>query len=152
MEQYEDFFMENLIGQILRQAADDYVNAIKHNDERKIRNLEKWFRSGYGQLMSSKQGDEIINRCRKIAKENGAIRCPMNKESQGPKNPKNPIRKCRYYEDVEPYLDEIAVMRSNGASKKRIIEFLDITWNSFYWYVKTYPEFAEVVGYKKRGI
>lgn len=150
MKEYEEFFFDNLRGQILRQAADDYVNALKENDEKEIRNLEKWFRSSYGQAISSNQGEEIINRCRNIANKNEQIRASINDESKGQKKRKQPMKKNRYSEDIEPYIEDIIAMRKNGASKKKICKFLGITWNSFYWYVKTYPEFAEVVGYKKR--
>lgn len=64
--EYERFFIKNLRAAILQQAVKDYLTALKSKNEKKSKELEKWFLSPYGQLLSGDQGQEIINRTRKI--------------------------------------------------------------------------------------
>lgn len=62
-----------LAAAVLRQAADDYIDALQAPETRaslsQILMLEKFFRSGWGQLLSLNQGEYIINKCRRDAQE-----------------------------------------------------------------------------------
>lgn len=61
-------FYRLIIG-ILRQAKSDYIRALKKKDFHKIKELEQFFLSDYGQAMSRDNGEEIIRRCQKLANE-----------------------------------------------------------------------------------
>lgn len=71
----EKFFIDNLRTAICKQAAKDYVDALKKNDEGKAKTLEKWFVSPYGQLMSGGVGECIIKKSKEIAEERKNKKC-----------------------------------------------------------------------------
>lgn len=52
---------------ILRQAAIDYVNALKKGKASDARAIERFFRSDWGELLSDGHGDFIITECKKRA-------------------------------------------------------------------------------------
>lgn len=56
-----------LAGTIVKQVANDYIQALKSKNENRSKKLEKWFLSSYGQLLSMQQGEYIIENCKKIA-------------------------------------------------------------------------------------
>ena len=58
-----------LAAAILKQAANDYIFALRSGNEKKCFRLERWFRSSYGQIISMGNGDAIIRECRRIARE-----------------------------------------------------------------------------------
>lgn len=62
-------YLSNLIIAVLRQAARDYIVALKRKNFHKINELEQFFLSDYGQAMSMNNGVKIIKRCRKIARQ-----------------------------------------------------------------------------------
>lgn len=62
-------YLYNLIIAVLRQAARDYIVAIRKRNLHKINELEQFFLSDYGQAMSMNNGEKIILRCRKIARQ-----------------------------------------------------------------------------------
>lgn len=56
---------ENVRFAIVQQAVKDYKRALRKKDRYRIRYFEKWFRSGWGQLLSGNNGEYIIEQCRK---------------------------------------------------------------------------------------
>lgn len=62
-----------LAAAILRQAADDYIEALQSLDsvssKSQILKYERFFRSDWGQLLSLNHGEYIIHECRMIAEE-----------------------------------------------------------------------------------
>ena len=59
-----------LAAAILKKAADEYISALYHGkDKKKLDELEKFFLSKYGQLLSFYQGEAIIRNCKRIAQE-----------------------------------------------------------------------------------
>lgn len=59
--------LENIRAAILRQAAKDYIWALTHNEGIQAYRLERFFRSGWGELLSNNNGDFIIYECKKRA-------------------------------------------------------------------------------------
>lgn len=57
-----------LAAAIIRRAINDYILALKKNDEAKKTALEKFFLGGYGQLLSDYSGEYIINLCKEKVK------------------------------------------------------------------------------------
>lgn len=55
---------------ILKQAADDYIEALEKGSKRRCQNLERFFLSDYGQTLSKNLGEAIIRNCKRIAAEN----------------------------------------------------------------------------------
>ena len=55
---------EGLRVAILQQAAKDYIEALENNDEREAADLERFFRSDWGQLLSGDKGELIIAKCK----------------------------------------------------------------------------------------
>lgn len=55
---------------IIVQAVQDYKKALKNDDRKTARQVERFFRSEWGQLLSMGNGEAIIERVRKEAKEN----------------------------------------------------------------------------------
>ena len=60
---------EPLIHAIVAQAMADYKAALRRDNHAQIAELEKFFLSGYGQLLSWNHGELIIERCRKAVEE-----------------------------------------------------------------------------------
>lgn len=60
--------IENLRVGILAQAVKDYITALRHDNPRKIFELETFFKSGWGEMLSDNHGDYIITECKKRAK------------------------------------------------------------------------------------
>ena len=58
-----------LAGAILKQAKRDYIMAIMLNNFRRMKHLEDFFLSEWGQLLSFRQGEYIIKRSKEIAIE-----------------------------------------------------------------------------------
>ena len=58
------FDYESLRTAILRRAVVDYKRALKRKDFAKIATLEKFFLSGYGQLLSYGHGAYIVETCK----------------------------------------------------------------------------------------
>lgn len=58
---------EGLRVAILQQAAKDYIAAIEYHRKSEAANLECFFRSEWGQLLSGDTGELIIAKCEKIA-------------------------------------------------------------------------------------
>lgn len=54
---------------VLKQAARDYIVALLKKDFHAINELETFFLSDYGQAMSYNNGEEIIARCKVIARK-----------------------------------------------------------------------------------
>ena len=54
-----------LAGAILKQAADDYIEALET-----CARLEEFFLSKWGQFLSMNHGEAIIRNCHRIAAEN----------------------------------------------------------------------------------
>ena len=54
---------------ILTQAKDDYIYSLKHHHERSCANLERFFLSDWGQMLSFNHGEYIIEQCKKIVEE-----------------------------------------------------------------------------------
>ena len=51
----------------------------------------------------------------------------------------------KYESNVKPHLDKIKEWKRNGATDEQIAEQLEISQDTFYQYIKKYPEFAETV-------
>lgn len=73
-----------LAGAIIRQGMKDYKSALRGGKATRAKELEKFFLSGYGQLLSMGHGELIIERCQKEVKagrkkKNG--RSKMDKDS-----------------------------------------------------------------------
>ena len=64
MKKNDEFY--DLAAAILRQAVEDYWNALFDQDEQEIAKLEKFFMSKWGQYLSCYQGDVIIREARLI--------------------------------------------------------------------------------------
>lgn len=54
----------NLTVAIVKSVADDYRKALKNNQKQKIKDLEKWFTSEYGELLCNGKGEYIMNTIR----------------------------------------------------------------------------------------
>lgn len=54
---------------ILKRAVIDYKSAIRRKDLYAMAQLERFFRSDWGQLLSFNQGEYIISNCKRIAKK-----------------------------------------------------------------------------------
>jgi hypothetical protein len=52
---------------ILKQAASDYQDALKKNDEKRIAYFERWFVGDWAQLLSDDMGEVILRKCREDA-------------------------------------------------------------------------------------
>ena len=69
-EEYRDVFYERLRTEIVRAAVTDYKRALRKSrragyvSDEQIQ-LEKWFLSKWGQLLSGYNGEYIIERCRR---------------------------------------------------------------------------------------
>ena len=59
--------VENLAYSIVAVAADDYRKALKDNDEKKIKELEKFFHSEWGESLCSMDTDVLMGMLRKDA-------------------------------------------------------------------------------------
>lgn len=64
---------ERLRTQIVRSAVKDYENALRKSNRlgaacKEQRELERWFLSNWGQLLSGDNGEYIIEKCRKSYK------------------------------------------------------------------------------------
>lgn len=51
----------------------------------------------------------------------------------------------KYASNVQPYLEKIKEWKRNGATDEQIAEQLEISKDTFYEYIKKYPEFADVI-------
>ncbi len=60
------FDYELIRAAILKQAVKDYKSALKRNQPHKKAELERFFRSDWGQLLSSNHGEYIIENCKRI--------------------------------------------------------------------------------------
>ena len=60
---------ELLIQAIVKQAMTDYKVALKEGNHKQIAELEHFFRSGYGEMLSHDHGEQIIEYCRKEVEE-----------------------------------------------------------------------------------
>ena len=56
-----------LILNILRTAKADYIQALRKRKRKQINELEEFFLSDYGQALSMDNGEEIIEKCQKLA-------------------------------------------------------------------------------------
>lgn len=61
------FDYEPIRAAILRQAIRDYINALRERDYYNMAQLERFFLSDWGQLLSYDHGEYIIENCKKIA-------------------------------------------------------------------------------------
>lgn len=62
-----DEAIERLCAGILRQAATDYIRALNTDNKAQAQKLERFFTSGWGELLSNGHGDAIISACRRRA-------------------------------------------------------------------------------------
>lgn len=58
---------ERVQAAIIAQAIKDYKTALKRKDYYKIKSLEKFFLSKWGEMLSNGNGNYIIELCRKTA-------------------------------------------------------------------------------------
>ena len=58
---------ERLRISILKQAVVDYIGALRTDDEKGTYELERFFRSDWGQLLSDYNGELIISVCKRKA-------------------------------------------------------------------------------------
>ena len=61
------FDYEPIRAAILRQAIRDYITALRERDYYNMAQLERFFLSDWGQLLSYDHGEYIIENCKKIA-------------------------------------------------------------------------------------
>lgn len=59
-----------LFSAIIKTAINDYKRALKHNKRGQIRQLENFFLSDSGEVLSNNNGANIIKRVRKEIKNN----------------------------------------------------------------------------------
>ncbi len=59
----------DLAGAVLYQAKEDYVFALIVENRDDADELEEFFLSRYGQILSFGQGEYIVNRCKEISAE-----------------------------------------------------------------------------------
>lgn len=50
---------------ILKQAVNDYINALLIGDDREATYLERWFLSEWGEFLSNNNGDFIVTNVKK---------------------------------------------------------------------------------------
>ena len=65
MDNIERGFID-LAGAILKLAVGDYIVALKTQNARNCKKLERFFLSEWGQLLSMEHGDYIIEQCKKL--------------------------------------------------------------------------------------
>lgn len=58
---------ENLRMAILRQAATDYIKALKKDNKREAHKIERFFKSDWGEYLSGGHGEFIIDECKRRA-------------------------------------------------------------------------------------
>lgn len=51
----------------------------------------------------------------------------------------------KYESNVKPYLDKVREWKRNGATDEQICGQLDIAKDTFYEYIKKYPEFSDAI-------
>lgn len=68
LDKKENPYVE-LAAAILKQAVDDYIFAIEHDEKRKQKKLEAFFMTDWGSLLSFDQGEYIILTARQLAEE-----------------------------------------------------------------------------------
>lgn len=57
----------NLAGAILKTAVEDYLEAVERKQKRRIKCLEKFFLSEYGQILALGMGETILRKAQEIA-------------------------------------------------------------------------------------
>lgn len=62
-------YLYDVIIAVLKQAVRDYIEALLKNDFYHIQELETFFLSDYGQAMSRNNGEELIDRAKRIAEK-----------------------------------------------------------------------------------
>lgn len=65
MKAYDEKGLESLAIAVVEQAVIDYKEAVKNNKEKKAKEIEKFFRSKYGGILTLGNAEYILNRVRK---------------------------------------------------------------------------------------
>lgn len=81
VQNHEDAY-ELLIQAIIKQAMADYKVALKEDNHKQISELERFFRSSYGETLSHNHGEEIIEYCRKEVEEEEESEDESEEESE----------------------------------------------------------------------
>lgn len=69
MESYSIKGLENIAMGVVAQAARDYEKALRCNNEREIKKLERFFRSEYYSSLTNIDGEYMIQKLKEKAKE-----------------------------------------------------------------------------------